>query len=101
MRQLDVSVVVLQDECSRALQNSGTSAGEPRGMTSANDRFAARLDTDKAHTWVIDERVEHSDSIAATADTGNDCVWQSTDKLQDLPACFAPNHRLKFADHQG
>src|SRR5438046_7171421 len=100
MRQLDVSVLVLEDKCPGALQHAGTAAGEPRRVTSAENRFAAGLDTDQAHPSVVDEGVENTDGVAAAADTRNDGVRQPADKLQNLCASFASDDRLKLTNHQ-
>ena len=44
MRALDVAVLVLEHERPGALQDAGAAPCEPRGVTTARDRLAARLD---------------------------------------------------------
>src|SRR5215471_6773351 len=100
MRQLDVPVIVLQHESSRALQDAGAAAGKPRRVAAADDLLAAGLDADQPDRPVLDERVEHADRVAAATDTGDDGVRQPSRELEDLLARLAADDRLELANHQ-
>jgi hypothetical protein len=66
----------------------------------AKNLLAARLDTDQAHVCVVDERVKDPNRIAAAAHARDHRVRKTSGLLEDLPARFASDHRLEFADHQ-
>ena len=100
VRQLDVPCLVLQHERARALQHAGAAAGEPRGVATGDDAFAAGLDADQPHALVVEEAVEDADGVAAAADARHHHVGQPAQLRQDLAARLTADHRLELAHHQ-
>src|SRR5690349_7459778 len=99
MRQGDLPVVVLEHEAVRALQNAGRAAAIPRGMLAELVAAAPRLDADQLDAGVWNERVEQSDSVAATADAGERGVGQTAVGLENLAARLIADDAMEVADH--
>src|SRR5437016_14324964 len=99
MRRLDVAVLILEHERPGSLQHAGAAAGEPCGMTAADDPLASRFDADEPHVTVVEERVEDAHGVTAAADAGDNRVGKPAGELHDLRARFAADDRLKFAHH--
>src|SRR5207247_6922625 len=100
MRELDITVSVLQHERARPLQDPRAAAREPRGVPAAHDLLAARLDPDKPHASVADEPIEDADRVAAAAHARDDGAGQPSGEVDNLRPRLASDDRLKFADHQ-
>src|SRR3954466_14001320 len=101
MRQLDVTVVVLQHECARALQDAGAAAGEARRVTAARYRLATRFDPDQPHAGVFDERIEAAHRIAAAADAGDDRRRQRAGQFEHLWPRLPADDRLELTHYPG
>ena len=78
MRELDVSVEILQHIGARALEHARHAAGKPGRMTSRRERFAAGFHANQAHARTRNERVENPQRIAAAAHAGHDGVGQTS-----------------------
>src|SRR5689334_3595983 len=100
MRQLDIPVLVLQHEGAGALEYASAAAGEAGGVTAAGNLLASCFDADEPHIAILDERIEDTHRVAAAADAGDDCGWQTAGELQYLGARFLADDRLKLADHE-
>src|SRR6185437_260269 len=69
-----------------------------RRMRPALDAAPACLDTYQPHCGVCREGMEHTDGVAATANTRHHDIGQLPDLVEHLLARLVPNHRLEVAD---
>src|SRR6267143_1960401 len=99
MRQINLSIVTLEQIGHGALQDSRLSSGKTHGVLSARNPQAASFDADHLHLLVSDERVEESHGIAATADAGNEAIRQPAFCHQDLSPSFTSDDGLEVTDH--
>src|SRR3954452_17343024 len=99
MSQFDLAVGIREDKRLRALKNTESSALETGGMFAGPDAFAARFYPDHSDGFVVQKRIEHSNRVAAAADTSDQDVGQASFALHDLAARFNADNALKIADH--
>lgn len=62
---------------------------------------AAGFDADESHTFIFDEGIEHTGSVAATADAGDNGIGKFAERFEALLASFTTDDRLKIANHHG
>src|SRR5262245_38957992 len=60
---------------------------------------ATRLDAQKPHLAVTNERIEHASGVAAAADASHDEIRQPADTVERLLPSLAADDRLKIADN--
>src|SRR5260221_225628 len=63
------------------------------------DAFATRFDADHLHRLVFKERIEESDRIGPSADTGDQQIRQASLLLQNLSPRLVTDDSLKIAHH--
>ena len=95
MRQLDLSLGVLQQIRHAALQHAEPSAGETRGVFAALDAAAAGLDANQPDAGFIDKLEEEPDGIAAAAHAGNQFVGEPAFARQDLLLRFLADDAME------
>src|SRR5207248_2977814 len=79
---------------------TSTMPSAPTSPPAARNLLAARLDADEPDLFVVHERVEHAERVAAAADARDNRMRQATGELDDLRASLPADHRLELADHQ-
>ncbi len=62
---------------------------------------AAGFHADQPHGFVLHERMENSDGIAAAADAGDHLIRQAAFGFENLLARFEADHAMKIAHHGG
>src|SRR5215813_1363541 len=99
MRQGDLAVLILQDVAVSTLQHTGRATAISRRMFAELFAATTGLYTHKLHAHVIEEGVEQSDRVAASADTRNRGVRQPAFRFQNLPPRLVADHAMKIAHH--
>ena len=64
------------------------------------DATTACFDTDQAHGWIVDERVEDAHGVTAAADAGDDQIRQAPDTIENVGARLLADDRLELPHHQ-
>src|SRR5437762_3954042 len=70
-----------------------------RRVLTCVETSSRRLDANELHGWVRDEWMKDSHRVRATPNTCNDRGWSSPRDLMHLRFGFAPDDRLKVANH--
>ena len=63
------------------------------------DAATAGFDADEADAWFVKEFEESTDGVGASADTGDDIVWQTSFSAQNLLFGFDGDDAVEIADH--
>ena len=96
---LDLSVRVLHEVGSIAVQDPGTPGAERRGVPARREAVSGRFDPVQLDVRVVEKGVEQPDRVGASADARDDRVGQPPGPLEDLLARLAPDHRVEVAHH--
>src|SRR5437763_16164820 len=94
MGQLDLAVLIREQKCFRALEDTEPAALETRGVFPSADAFAAGFDADHPNRCVVQQWMEESDGVASAADACDEQIRKPLFALYDLPARFAANVAL-------
>ena len=70
-------------------------------MLAGVNAVAAGLSADELHGFVLDEVSEHADGVGATADAGNDNVWERAGLLQHLGLRLNGDDLVELAHDRG
>ena len=98
--KLDLAVFVREEEGLGALQDTEASALETgRVLLADAHAFATRLDANHADGFVIKERVEEADGIAAAAHAGDEQMGEATFAGEHLTAGLVADDTVEVAHH--
>ena len=84
----NLAVFVLQQIRLGAVQHPDSTCHQGRGVFSAGDAAAARLDAHNLHSVIVYKRVENADGVRASADTGQHVIRQTTKLFERLATGF-------------
>ena len=82
------------------MQDARGAGIERRGMGAALQAAPRGLDADQLDLWIIDERHEDPDGIAAAADARHHGIWQPAVLFQALDTGFPTDYGLEVANHE-
>src|ERR1700691_1202345 len=99
MRQGHWAVRILQKIAVRAVQNTGRTTGEARGMRTKFRAAPARLYSNQSHAGIAKKSVEDSDAVAAATDAGEYRIRQPLFAFENLAARLFSGHAVKIAHH--
>ena len=99
VRVLDLTIRILQQIGSVAVQNAGAAGGKGSGVFASFNALACRLDTDQPHIPIIEERIKQSDRIGTAADARHEAIRDSSLGFHDLLASLPTDHRLEVPHH--
>src|SRR5579872_406989 len=96
-----LTIVILQHVAVTAVQHTRLAEAERRGMVAVSLAVPARLDANKLHSGIIDERIENPRRVASASDACNHHVGKSFQHVKALLLGFLPDDALEIADHHG
>src|SRR5690348_14143742 len=99
MREIDLTVLVLQQIRHRPLQYARRSSRKPSGMFAAAYAETTGLDANHLDWFVIQKGVKEAYGIAASAHAGDEHIRQPTLRGKNLLTRFLADDGLKIADH--
>src|ERR1700760_402339 len=100
MRFDGLTVLVLQQVGKRALESSRRSSGEGGGAPPRLHAVTGRLESDEPDARIVDERVEDSDRVGSSTDTGGYGIRQPAGLIEHLRPRLEADHPLKVAHHR-
>src|SRR5437868_2863175 len=101
MRGRNLTVRVLKNITSSALQHARSAPVESSRMVPERRSPASRLDSDHSNLGVTKKLIEQSDRIAAAAHARDEQIRKAARFGDDLIASLASDHRLKISYHRG
>lgn len=97
--QLNVSVVILQQVGTHAMQYARLSFRHGAGVLTGLDTKSGCLHADQFHFRIVDEVREHTDGVGTAADAGHNDIRKLSFLLQELAASLTADNTLEFLYH--
>ena len=97
----NLAVLVLKNVGSDTVEDTVRAAGESGGVAASVNTVTTSLNTNQLDAGVLREGVEHTDSVAATTNTGNDGIGELANGLVKLLLGLVTNDGLEGANNQG
>lgn len=95
----DLAMLVLENVGLDAVQNTLAAAGESGTVARSIDAIATSLNTEELDARIVGKGVEHADSVAATADAGDNGIGQLAPLLEHLRLGLVTDDRLEGTDN--
>ena len=96
----DLTFVILEYKSFGPLKYAERAALKARRVTSGFETEPSGFDAAHGNAFVIFERMEQTDRIAATADAGDELIGQTIFTFKDLRSGLASDDRLKVSHHR-